>query len=120
MSAWQIPHRGRTWWAVDTRYTFPTEDDATRFLGSSQAPLSEGHPLAEDRLALPCDPAARLFMGRIIHPGLGTPFLALVVTGRHGPHVFKFLAAIELGTPEPVEDALREDFLALAKLALMP
>jgi len=118
MSAWQVPHRGRTWWAVDTRYTFPTEDDAVRFLTAQQAPLSEGHPLAEDRLALPCDPASRLFMGRIVHPGLGTPFIAFVVTGRRGPHVFKFLAAVELESPEPGEDALRADFLSLAALAL--
>jgi hypothetical protein len=148
MSAWQIPHRQRTWWAVDTRYTFPTEDDAARFLASQLAQLAEGHPLIEPRLALPCDPAARLFAGRIVHPGLGTPFWAFVVTGRHGHHVFKFLAAVEVageGTPAPTgqettastspapplpagttpdppasDELLRADFLALATMALAP
>jgi len=141
MSAWKIPFNERTWWAVDTRYTFATEDDAARFLISQQALLSEGHPLAEDKLTLPCGPsgsaarpgcpAARLFIGRIIHPGLGTPFFTFVAVGRHRQHVFKFLAAVEVppGTgPEAAPDAqptlppevLRTDFLTLAAMALKP
>ena len=145
MSAWKIPFHDRTWWAVDTRYTFATEDDAARFLISQQALLSEGHPLAEDRLTLSCGPgggpggsdarpgcpSARLFIGRILHPGLGTPFFTFVAVGRHRQHVFKFLAAVEVppGTgPEAAPDAqptlppevLRTDFLALAAMALKP
>lgn len=122
MSAWQVPHLERTWWVVDTRYTFPTEDDAARFLTSQLAQLAEGHPLIEPRLTLPCDRAARLFAGRIVHPGLGTPFLALVVTGRHERHVYKFLAAVELAgeeTPD-LDERLRADFLSLAAMALVP
>jgi hypothetical protein len=130
MSAWGIPVHGRTWWAVDTRYTFATEDDAARFLASQQAKLAEGHPLIEPSLRLACDPAARLFAGRIVHPGLGTPFLAFVIVGRHRHHVFKFLAAVELpadpatdpgeGGPSTTPPALRADFLTLAGLALKP
>ncbi|PKN26926.1 MAG: hypothetical protein CVU65_04100 [Deltaproteobacteria bacterium HGW-Deltaproteobacteria-22] len=132
MSAWKLPVNGRIWWTVDTRYTFATEDDAARFLASQQAKLSEGHSLAENPLPLACDPVARLFTGRLVHPGLGTPFFTFVAVGRHRHHVFKFLAAVEIpaGSAEPVADVvptsakpaaeLRADFLALAAMALAP
>jgi len=131
MSAWKIPVNEQFWWVVDTRYTFATEDDAARFLVSQQAQLSEGHRLIEDRLALSCDPAAKLFLGRIIHPGLGTPFFAFVAVGRYRHHVFKFLAAVEDPSGDALqpaetptiplsEDALRPDFLALAERVLKP
>jgi hypothetical protein len=89
------------------------------------AKLSEGHSLAENPLPLPCDPVARLFIGRIVHPGLGTPFFAFVAVGRHRQHVFKFLSAVEIpADTAPAADGpateLRTDFLALAALALAP
>ena len=120
MSAWKIPVNDRFWWAVDTRYTFATGDDAARFLASQQAVLSEGHPLVETRLAITSDPAAKLFAGRIVHPGLGTPFFAFVVVGRHRHHVFKFLAAVEVPPAAPTHGVPATDFVPASEVPSSP
>ncbi len=124
MTAWKVPMENRTWWVVDTRWSFQRESDAQRFLTSQKALLSEGHPLMEPEGTVgPL--AVTLFAGRILHPSLGTPFWAFVAVGRHEHHVFKFLAAVEVAptpdssvtAPSPCEEKI-EHFLRIASLAL--